>query len=67
MKFCAGCLLKEDRPFLLGDQSDGHDQSLTGLQETRTELGLSSSFNYCRSGYHVLPAATGTYTHTEDT
>ena len=66
MKFCAGCLLEEDRLLLLGDETDGHDQSLTGLQETHTESGLSSSFNNCRNSDHVLTTSTETYRDTVD-
>lgn len=63
MEVFTGRLLEEGCIRLLGHQSDGHDQSLVGMQETRTEFGLSSSFKNRRNGYHVLPTATETYTH----
>lgn len=66
MKVCAGCLLEEGCVRLFGHQSDGHDKTLAGPQETHTEFGLSSSFKNRRKGYHVLSTATETYTHTVD-
>lgn len=58
MKIFIGCMCEQGCILLSGYQSDSHDHSLTGLQKTCTEFGLSSSFYNCRNGHQVLPADT---------
>lgn len=63
MKLFIGCMCEQGCILLSGHQSDSHDHSLTGLQKTCTEFGLSSSFYNCRNGHQVLPADTDRGTH----
>ena len=63
MKLLTGRFSQKDCVHFSRNQSDGHVQSLVGLQEIRTKFGFSSSLKNCRDGYHVMPIDTETYTH----